>query len=101
MTAEQVRTALGKLELNHRIGQKFDFDTKSMIPDQNLIEVCSAKDTVIYSIVLRDGKVWLQEILFAGYDEAKARSFAAQLWKPEDGTAIDISGRTIQVYQTK
>lgn len=100
MTRDHVRAELGKRNLNVALGQKFDAGSKSMVPDDNLFSVNSREDRIIYSIMFREGKVWLQEILFAGYSESKARDFALRLWKPVDGTAIDITGQTIQIHRT-
>jgi hypothetical protein len=99
MTKAEVKAELGKRKLNFTIGQKFDDETKTMVPDEDHFEVNSRGDRIIYSIMFKDGNVWLQEILFAGYGESTARTFADKLWQAPEGTAIDVGGRTVQIYK--
>lgn len=99
MTKTEVQTELGKRKLNFTFGQKFDANTKKMIPDESLISVNAQRDRIIYSIMFKEEKVWLQEILFAGYSDGTVSAFATKLWKPVEGTAIDVTGQTIQIYR--
>ena len=99
MTKSEVKTELGKRKLNFAMGQKADHKTKTMIPDEDFYAVNSSRDRIMYAIIFRGGKVWLQEILFAGYGERTASAFAAKLWQASEGTAIDVAGRTVQIYK--
>ena len=87
MTKTQVKAELGKRKLNYSFGQKFDATTKSMKPDENIIEVQSKGDKIIYSISFQNDKVRYIEILFSDYSEKTAKEFAKKLWKPKKGTS--------------
>jgi hypothetical protein len=97
MAKAQVKAELGKRNLNYSYAQQFNATVRAMVPDENTIAVHSTEDKIKYYIQIRNDKVAYLEIFFAGYSEQTAKSFASKLWKPTEGTSIEVVGQTVQI----